>query len=85
MRVLTLKRPAVCSECGEDMPVGAQARYYAKDKIYHQPACSDGAANAGTPVEAPEESIPQKARLARQMRVIAGCFESLADMVEGTG
>ncbi|MBA7608638.1 hypothetical protein ES703_15817 [subsurface metagenome] len=34
MKVITLQRPAVCADCGADLPVGTRARYYSADRIY---------------------------------------------------
>lgn len=34
MKVITLQRPAVCADCGAQLPVGTQARYYSAERIY---------------------------------------------------
>ena len=33
-RTINLKRPAICADCGADLPAGTRARYYGPRKIY---------------------------------------------------
>ena len=48
MKVITLQRPAECSDCGALLPAGTRARYYSADKIYcethDEPAARETAA-----------------------------------------
>lgn len=34
MKVITLQRPAVCADCGAELPAGTRARYYSAERIY---------------------------------------------------
>ncbi|MBA7479259.1 hypothetical protein ES707_14693 [subsurface metagenome] len=34
MKIITLQRPAVCADCGAELPAGTQARYYSAERIY---------------------------------------------------
>lgn len=38
MKVIKLKEPAKCADCGRDLPTGTRAKYYGEGKIY----CADG-------------------------------------------
>ena len=33
-KVITLKKDAVCTQCGRELSAGEEARYYSNDKIY---------------------------------------------------
>tara|TARA_Y100000310_G_scaffold8008_1_gene8664 strand:- start:526 stop:831 length:306 start_codon:yes stop_codon:yes gene_type:complete len=33
-RIITLHYPAVCTDCGSDLPIGTTARYYGRGRIY---------------------------------------------------
>ncbi|MBA7621557.1 hypothetical protein ES703_28921 [subsurface metagenome] len=34
MKIITLQRPAVCADCGAELPAGTRARYYSAERIY---------------------------------------------------
>lgn len=34
MKVITLQWPAVCTDCGAELPAGTRARYYSAERIY---------------------------------------------------
>ncbi len=34
MKIITLREPAECLDCGKHLPAGTRARYYSIDKIY---------------------------------------------------
>lgn len=34
MKIITLQREAVCTDCGAHLPAGARARYYSAERIY---------------------------------------------------
>lgn len=34
MKNITLTRPAVCADCGCELPAGTTVRFYRNDKIY---------------------------------------------------
>jgi len=44
MKVITLQRPAVCTDCGAQLPAGAKARYYSADRIYCESHDNESAA-----------------------------------------
>ena len=59
MKVITLQRPAVCTDCEAEIPAGARARYYSADRIYceshDEPATREPAAKpARTPASETE-------------------------------
>lgn len=33
-RIIKLRWPAVCKDCGADLPEGTEARYYGRGKVY---------------------------------------------------
>ncbi|MBA7515791.1 hypothetical protein ES705_07850 [subsurface metagenome] len=53
MKVITLQRPAVCADCGAELPAGTKARYYSADRIYceshDEPAAGETAAKPARP------------------------------------
>lgn len=53
MRVITLREPAKCADCGRDLPAGTTARYYSRDKIYCEPSCG-----GKQPAPAPQAAAP---------------------------
>lgn len=62
MMTLALKEPGVCQECGQDMPIGTRARYYNREKIYHEGACPETVAAPG-PSDSDHVERPSMAQL----------------------
>lgn len=55
MQIITLEFPAVCEDCGKEIPAGSRARVYGKDKIY----CESHDKPAGAPpAHRPQLSTP---------------------------
>jgi len=54
MRLLTLQRDAKCSDCGQRLPAGTEARYYSAEKIYCSPNCETPSAPAPWTGPAPQ-------------------------------
>jgi hypothetical protein len=45
-RVLRLKYPATCKDCGADLPVGSRARWYGRGRVYGTECHGDSRAAA---------------------------------------
>lgn len=59
MKIITLQRPAECTDCGAHLPVGSRARYYSAERIYceshdNEPAAREPAASRKPPASETE-------------------------------
>ena len=57
-RVITLKYAGTCADCGAELPVGSQARYYGRGRVYGTECHPDrsGGRNGRTAYESGDRS-----------------------------
>ena len=41
MKVITIREPDTCRDCGRDLPAGSEVRYYSRDKLFCAPDCRE--------------------------------------------
>jgi hypothetical protein len=84
MMTLALKESGVCQECGQDMPIGTRARYYNREKIYHEGACPD-TSEPPVPSDNGQKDRPSMAQLRESIwiqRSILDAAELQLDVLE---